>query len=190
MSEWSFITAQHFFRAYSVSGSCWPPKWWRCSSWEQRLCICQVVSFSLYSADQTELRSMEKKGLWKILYLYIHCPPIEWNSLSFSCECSDKSRSLSDSCYLFTNRNHRDFCNWAAPWVRKIQKQKEWQPTPVFSPEESHGQRSLAGWSPWDRKESTWLSTNTFTFRTLWSLCGSAPLSPISSTCLLSVEKL
>ena len=86
MSEWSFITAQHFFRAYSVSSNCWPPKWWRRSSWDQRLCICQVVSFSLYSADQTELRSMEKKGLWKILYLYIHCPPIEWNSLFFSCE--------------------------------------------------------------------------------------------------------
>ena len=33
------------------------------------------------------------------------------------------------------------------PW-RKI-----WQPTPVFLPGESHGQRSFAGDSPWDRKE-------------------------------------
>ena len=31
---------------------------------------------------------------------------------------------------------------------------KEWQPTPVFLPGESHGQRSLAGYSPWSRKES------------------------------------
>ena len=27
------------------------------------------------------------------------------------------------------------------------------QPTPIFLPEESHGQRSLAGYSPWGRKE-------------------------------------
>ena len=29
-----------------------------------------------------------------------------------------------------------------------------WQPTPVFLPRESYGQRSLAGYSPWGRKES------------------------------------
>ena len=29
-----------------------------------------------------------------------------------------------------------------------------WQPTPVFLPGESHGQRSLAGYSPWSCKKS------------------------------------
>ena len=29
-----------------------------------------------------------------------------------------------------------------------------WQPTPVFLPEKSRGQRSLVGYSPWGRKES------------------------------------
>ena len=29
-----------------------------------------------------------------------------------------------------------------------------WQPTPVFWPGESHGQRNLAGYSPWSLKES------------------------------------
>ena len=33
------------------------------------------------------------------------------------------------------------------PWKR------EWQPTPVFLPEVSCGQRSLVGYSPWDHKE-------------------------------------
>ena len=28
-----------------------------------------------------------------------------------------------------------------------------WQPTPVFLPEKSRGQRSLVGYSPWGRKE-------------------------------------
>ena len=35
---------------------------------------------------------------------------------------------------------------WFDPWVRKISWRRVWQPTPVFLPEESHGQRSLAGW--------------------------------------------
>ena len=39
------------------------------------------------------------------------------------------------------------------PWFRKILWRREWQPTPVFSPGKSHGQRSLAGYSPWDHIE-------------------------------------
>ena len=31
---------------------------------------------------------------------------------------------------------------------------KKWEPTSVFLPGESHGQRSLAGYSPWGHKES------------------------------------
>ena len=38
-------------------------------------------------------------------------------------------------------------------WVGKIPWRRARQPTPVFLPGESHGQRSLAGYSPWDRKE-------------------------------------
>ena len=30
---------------------------------------------------------------------------------------------------------------------------REWQPTPVLLPGESHGQRALVGYSPWDCKE-------------------------------------
>ena len=40
------------------------------------------------------------------------------------------------------------------PWIWKILWRRAWQPTPVFLPGESHGQRSLAGYSPWGRKES------------------------------------
>ena len=34
------------------------------------------------------------------------------------------------------------------PWVGKFPWRKAWQPTPVFLPRESHGQRSLVGYSP------------------------------------------
>ena len=38
-------------------------------------------------------------------------------------------------------------------WVGKIPWRKKWQPTPVLLPGKSHGQRSLAGYSPWDHEE-------------------------------------
>ena len=39
------------------------------------------------------------------------------------------------------------------PWIGKIPWRREWQPTPVFLPGESHGQRSLVGYNPWGCKE-------------------------------------
>ena len=39
-----------------------------------------------------------------------------------------------------------------SPWVGKIPLRRAWQPTPVFLPRESHGQRSMAGYSPWGRR--------------------------------------
>jgi len=40
------------------------------------------------------------------------------------------------------------------PWVRKIPQRRTRPSTPVFLPGEPHGQRSLVGYSPQDRKES------------------------------------
>ena len=39
-------------------------------------------------------------------------------------------------------------------WVGKIPWRRAWQPTPVFLPGESLGQRSPEGYSPWGHKES------------------------------------
>ena len=44
------------------------------------------------------------------------------------------------------------------PWVEKIPWRRKWQPTPVFLPEKSHGQRSLTDYSLWGLKESARLS--------------------------------
>ena len=44
------------------------------------------------------------------------------------------------------------------PWVRKIPWRRKWQPTPVFLPGKSHGQRSLVGYSPWGQKSWARLS--------------------------------
>ena len=53
-----------------------------------------------------------------------------------ACQCKRSKRPKSD------------------PWVRKIPWRRKWQPTPVFLPGKSHGQRSLAGCSLWGHKES------------------------------------
>ena len=45
------------------------------------------------------------------------------------------------------------------PWVGKIPWRRKWQPTPLFLPVESHGQRSLVSYNPWShrvRHNSAW----------------------------------
>ena len=61
-------------------------------------------------------------------------------------------------------------------WVRKMTplpgpRRRKWQPTPVFLPGESRGQRSLAGYSP--DKSRTWLkqlSTHAHTHDEVWGM--------------------
>ena len=42
---------------------------------------------------------------------------------------------------------------WVPSRVRKIRWRRKWQSTSVLLPGESHGQRSLVGYSPWGHKE-------------------------------------
>ena len=42
---------------------------------------------------------------------------------------------------------------WVQSLGREDPLEKEWLATPVLSPGKSHGQRSLAGYSPWGHKE-------------------------------------
>ena len=66
--------------------------------------------------------------------------------------------------YMLASRVALVVKNWPAhagdvrgafhPWVGKIPWRRAWQPSPVFLPGESRGQRSLVGYSPWGRMES------------------------------------
>ena len=40
------------------------------------------------------------------------------------------------------------------PWIGKIPWRRRWKPTPIFFPVKSHGQSSLAGYSPWGCKRT------------------------------------
>ena len=72
---------------------------------------------------------------------------------------------------------HSSILAWKIPWMEKPGRLQstgsqrvghDWatspSPSPVFLPEKSHGQRSLAGYSPWGLKESD----TTFFHRSEW----------------------
>ena len=56
------------------------------------------------------------------------------------------------------------------PWVRKIPWRRAWQPTPVFLLGESHGRRSLEGYSPGGHKESDTTERLRFHVHRIYSL--------------------
>ena len=69
--------------------------------------------------------------------------------------------AVKESTRQFRRHKRRGF----DPWVRKILWRREWQLTPVFLPGESHGQRSLMGYSPWGHKRVGYnLETTTISF--------------------------
>ena len=59
---------------------------------------------------------------------------------------------LANAILITTQYRRRRRCR-LDPLVRKIPWRWEWQLTLVFLPGESHGQRSLAGYTPWGCKE-------------------------------------
>ena len=65
---------------------------------------------------------------------------------------------------------------WVLGWRR------QWRPTPVLFPGESHGWRSLAGCSPWGLKESDTIEQ--FHFHFSLSCTGEGNGSPLQCSCL------
>ena len=66
------------------------------------------------------------------------------------------------------------------PSVRKIPWRRSGSPSPVFLTGESHGQRSLVGYSPWGHKESDKIKPGIFFNFILYSF--SSPLLPFAGT--------
>ena len=53
------------------------------------------------------------------------------------------------------------------PWVGKIPWRRVWEPSPVSLPGESHGQKSLGGYSRWNHRVGLDWATNTYLTNTL-----------------------
>jgi len=113
---------------------------------------------SMGSQSQTQLKwlSSSSSSICKLLRIvpdtYVKCSVII-NYIDFYILWWFNGKESSCQC-----RRHR-----LHPWAWQIPWKGKWQPTPVFLPGKSHGQRSLAGYSPWGHKESDttlWLSNN------------------------------
>ena len=68
----------------------------------------------------------------------------------------DKDRLYLSKRWDVQHRNYRQVLQMWETWIRSLgwkdPLEREWLCTPVFWPGESHGQRSLAGYSPWGRR--------------------------------------
>ena len=65
---------------------------------------------------------------------------------------------------------------------RGSKRRRQWQPTPVFLPRESHGRRSLVGCSPWGLKESD--TTERVHFHFSLPCMGEGNGNPLQCSCL------
>ena len=75
--------------------------------------------------------------------LDVRCP-VDWASL------------VAQQWRIHLQGRRRKRCEFS-PWMGKIPWRRKWQPTPVFLPGKSHGQRILVGYSPLGLKSQTWL---------------------------------
>ena len=79
------------------------------------------------------------------------------------------------------------------PWIRKMPWKRKWQPTSVFLPGELHGQKSLAGYSPWACKESDtneWLTHIYFAFQWNTDILQNSPFKSLLKIryCVLKIK--
>ena len=62
--------------------------------------------------------------------------------------------------YIYRLPCGKEACCGFDPWIRKIPWRRTWQPTPVFLPRESHGQRSWRAMVHGATESWAWLSTS------------------------------
>jgi len=77
---------------------------------------------------------IQSSYIYTHIYTYIYMYPL----YRLPRRCSGKE----SACQCRGHRRRR-----FDPWIGKIPWRRKWQPTPMFLPGESHGQRSLVGYS-------------------------------------------
>ena len=91
--------------------------------------------------------SRVKTGEWKAKIIWVHTLPPNtfWLQSTLLFSHSNPQAGLFFQTHHLSNKTSK-------------YELLKWQPTPVFLPGESHGQRSLADYSSWGCKSRTWLS--------------------------------
>ena len=121
-----------------------------------------MVPYRPYNFNTITIRLEVQKGMKCIcLLLFTYCQPLT-QSQAYGCCLITKlcltllwppmycdsgfpggSVGKEPACQCRRHKRHR-----FSPWVGKIPWRRAWQNTPVHLPRESHGPRSLAGYSP------------------------------------------
>ena len=138
----------------------WPRKTGEPESWRscsQILLLKKVdpggsgLNPSEYNGDSagSPLRGAHSPGFWEWEWLV----PLRW---SLSGNYLPLKRATEGLLWWLSGKEFTCQCKRCRfdPWVRKIPWRRKRQPTPVFLPGKSHGQRSLAGYSPWSLKRT------------------------------------
>ena len=135
----------------------WSLPYWSCSwlgtgSWVTHLywllpCVTFALSHDLHSSSMRSTWAPVHPQDWGgVLSPALDCKPLESKGKG---SMFLKGASLvAQMVRVCLQCGRPDF----SPWVRKILWRREWLPTPVFLPREFHGQRRLAGYSPWGHK--------------------------------------
>ena len=100
----------------------------------------QLAMLKFHPSFSTLSKAFRKNSAipWKIFFS--RCPYITSPKLSWLPRWLSGKKS---TCQYRRFRRHG-----FDPWIRKILCRRKWQPTPVFLPGVSHGQRRLVGYSP------------------------------------------
>ena len=117
-----------------------------CFQWYQQplhtvsICLCLVAVQLRWWPGINKLLFLQATAIFSDYFNYQG-----WLSrcMCFPCGASGKE----PACHCRRLKRHR-----FDPWTRKIPLRRAWQPTLVFLPGKSHGQRSLAGYSPWGHR--------------------------------------
>ena len=146
--------AGRFFTRWATWEACW-----ECSHFLNMLILTSEILFSCWGAHVSIFWTLG----------FSACSNVIWDFLSIiSKEIISETSILRASLVTQLVKNlpaMHETRVWSSGW--KIHWRRKWQPTQVFLPGEFHVQRSLAGYSPWDHKESDTIVQLSFTF-TVW----------------------
>ena len=81
--------------------------------------------------------------------------PGSWSDIVSGCVCETGIRLASEGLpWWLSGKGSTCQCRRHGfdPWVGKIPQRRKQQPTPVFLPGKPHGQKRLAGYSPWGHR--------------------------------------
>ena len=130
----------------NTAGASLGPAWTLCPWASLMLMLVSPFGFALKTSKFPLLIWTKKGGLW--------------HDISVPLGFTGGTSSKEPSCQCRTHKRHE-----FDPWVGKIPWRRAWQPTPVFWPGESHGWKSMVGYSPQGHKYldmTKWLSMHAF----------------------------